>query len=321
MKYRTLGKTGLLVSEIGFGGWGIGGVQNNSLAYGPTDDQESSLALRYAYDSGITFYDTSDFYGYGHSEQLIGKSLKEVRKNIIIATKVGLLTPNGEQNFSPNYIRQTLDESLSRLQTDYVDLYQLHNPPLETLENDSQIMEVLQDLKEEGKIRAIGISVRSPNDGCMVAEHFGFESIQVNFNLVDRRALENGLLDLCARKDIGVIVRTPLCFGFLTGKYSKIDQFSEGDHRNFWSPEQRNKWNEAALFFATVMEEDEKQTLAQFALRFCLSYSQISTVIPGVLQQDHVSENIVASQLGALSEKTLDRLEGFYKENEFFLGR
>lgn len=319
MKYRKLGRTNLEVSEIGFGTWGLGGNVNGAIAYGPTDDQESKLALRHAYGLGVTFYDASDFYGYGHSERLLGEALKDVRHKVVIATKVGLLDASGAQDFSPKHIRQSIEASLKRLQTDYIDLYQLHNPTMEVLSQDETILSTLHSLKKEGKVRALGISLRAPDDGLVAITKFGFKAIQVNFNLVDQRALENGLFDLCEREDVGVIVRTPLCFGFLTGAYSAESKFASSDHRSRWSPRQIARWASAHRLFAAVLVEHEKQTHAQIALRFCLSYRSVSTVIPGMLTKTEVEENVVASQLGPFTETELSKIEQIYQDNTFFV--
>jgi aryl-alcohol dehydrogenase-like predicted oxidoreductase len=319
MKYRQLGQTGLEISEIGFGTWGLGGAVNGAVAYGPTDDQESKLALKRAYELGITFYDTADIYGYGHSERLLGEALKEVRQKIIIATKVGFVDPTGAQDFSAKHIRQSIETSLKRLQTDYVDLYQLHNPPMEALNRDETILATLRSLQKEGKIRAFGISLRSPDDGLAAVSNFGLKAVQVNFNLVDQRAMENGLFDLCQREGVGVIVRTPLCFGFLTGAYSVESQFAESDHRHKWSARQVERWAGAYQLFAAAFVNRHNQTHAQIALRFCLSYPTVSTVIPGMLTTAHVEEDVSASQLGPFSEAERLKMEQIYQDNTFFV--
>ena len=321
MNYRPLGDTGLEVSEIGFGAWGIGGAKNGALGYGPTDDRESAAALTQAYDLGINFYDTSDLYGYGHSERLIGTSLKDVRHKIVIATKVGFQDASGAQDFSPEHIRRALEESLKRLQSDYVDLYQLHSPPMDVFSHDDGILSALHALQHEGKIRAFGISVSSPEDGFVAVTELGFKSIQVNFNLVDQRALKNGLFDLCKKHHVGIIVRTPLCFGFLTGAYSPETKFDANDHRSRWSAEQITRWASAYEVFSSALNVDEEQTHAQIALRFCLSYQGVSTVIPGMLTQKEVEENVVASQLGPLVEMELLGIEKIHENNTFLIRR
>ena len=246
MNYRPLGETGLQVSEIGFGAWGIGGGEA-APAYGTTDDRRSIYALQRAFELGINFFDTADFYGDGHSETLISRALGDHREEIVIASKVGLVDANGAQNFSPGHIRNSVEGSLSRLQTDCIDLYQLHGPPVHLLEEDDSIIATLHDLKEAGKIREIGISVASPEDGLAAVTRFGFRVIQVNFNLVDQRAQEIGLFDLCLQTGAGIIGRTPLCFGFLSGAYSAEAEFQPNDHRSGRSPEQINKWTDGRL--------------------------------------------------------------------------
>ncbi len=321
MKYRKLGSTGLEVSEIGFGAWGIGGLSHGATSYGPTNDEESRLALRLAFDSGITFYDTSDLYGYGHSEKLLGETLKDVRQKIVIASKVGFLEHNGPQDFSPRHIRKSIDLSLQHLRTGYIDLYQLHSPPMDLLERDDSILYTMRSLQREGKIRAIGISVRSPDDGLTAVKKFGVKSIQVNFNLVDQRARENGLFDLAKKENVGIIARTPLCFGFLTGVYSPDSKFNRRDHRSTWSAEQIRRWANANQSFSSVLTRDERQTGAQAALRFCLSYRSISTVIPGMLTREEVRENVLASQLDPFSEVDLLKIKKEYGNNTFFFGK
>ncbi len=320
MQYRELGGTGIKVSEIGFGAWGIGGPSETQPAYGYTDDTESRKALYQSYIDGITFYDTADFYGQGHSEHLIGTALKDVRKEVVIATKVGLMDSAGRQDFSSQYIQTSLDSSLKRLRTDYIDLYQLHIPPIETLKNNDDLENTLRNLKNHGKVRAIGISLRSPNDGLQIINNPTFESIQVNFNLLDQRVLENNLLQVCEEKHIGIIVRTPLCFGFLTGEYKNQETFGTGDHRSSWSASQIETWASAYTKFADLKDQSNPTTPSQTALRYCLSYSAVSTVIPGMLTKDHVIENSAASEMGGFGKENRLLAEQIYNDNSFFLG-
>ena len=319
MHDRLLGSTGLTVSEIGFGAWGIGGVSNGAIGYGPTDDRESLRALRRAFELGMTFYDTAALYGYGHSERLIGTALKDVRARVVLASKVGFLNAEGSQDFSPDRIRTSLEGSLRRLQTDYLDLYQLHDPSLEVLERDDRIMETLQALKREGKIRAVGLTARSPDDALDAIRQFGVSCVQVNFNMLDQRARENGLMTRCLSAHVGLIIRTPLCFGFLTGGYSSESLFDSMDHRSRWPAEQRARWVEGHRVFAGTTQGPA--TAAQAALRFCLSYPAVSTVIPGMLAAQHVEENTVASQLGPLTQSERIAVEKIYTDHQFFVGR
>lgn len=317
MRYRELGGTGITVSEIGFGAWGIGGLAQDASAYGPTDDAVSCRALEKAFEAGVTFYDTAPLYGYGHSEELIGKALGAVRDRIVIASKVGYLDFKGNQDFSPAQLRRSLEGSLARLGTDYLDLFQLHDPPMDLLERDDGVRSTLEKLREEGKIRVAGISTRSPADGLAAVEHLGFKSLQVNFNLVDQRAVEIGLFGACQRRGAGVIARTPLCFGFLTGRYAPGDDYAEGDHRRQWKPEQIRLWAEAYRLFSGELAGDREPSHAQNALRYVLSFPGISSTIPGMLTEGHVAENAPASDLGPFPDQVLARFGEIYRQHEF----
>jgi len=190
------------------------------------------MALETVLDIGITFYDTSDIYGNGHSEKLIGEVFRKVRSKVIIASKVGFLEHAGSQDFSPGYIRKSLDATLARLQTDYLDLYHLHSPSIGDLSDGEAIKQVLNDLCSEGKIRAYGVSSRSPSEAVTAISEHDFHSIQVNFNLIDQRAIEVVLFDFSAREDSGLIGRTPLCFVSLSGNYRPDIKFDERGHRS-----------------------------------------------------------------------------------------
>lgn len=314
MRYRPLGNTGIQVSEVGFGTWGLGGDKGGAVAYGPAQDEDSKKALRFAFERGVTFYDTAALYGFGHSEKLLGEVFENRRADVVIASKVGFLDFVGKQDFSPDHLRQSLDESLERLRSSYLDLYQLHSPPIELLSQDRKILETLLSLHQEKKIRALGISVRSPDEGLLAAD-FPFQAIQVNFNLTDQRALENGFFQKCIVKKIGVIVRTPLSFGFLSGAVSSGETFSGSDHRNRFSPEQRTRWAEAIPLFRQTLGPAEGETPSQSALRFCLSFEAVSSAIPGMLLDSHVEENTRASELPRISPERLQTLAELYRSN------
>lgn len=318
MKYRELGKTGIKVSELGFGTWGIGGTARGAIGYGPTDDEESKAALRRAYELGINFFDTSDLYGYGHSEELIGEAFNDFRHDIIIASKAGFLNFDGLQDFSVQHIKKAFEGSLKRLRTDYIDVYQLHSLPIDLLKGDRTILAALDSLKQDGKIRAAGISVLSPDDGITATKEFDFEVIQVNLNLVDQRTLENGLLDICETEKIGVVIRTPLCYGFLTGAYSANDLFDAQDQRRKWSSQQIERWANAYKVFLENLSYEEQSTGVQLALRFCLSCPGVSTVIPGMLTKEQVGENVASIQAGVLSSEDLRSIVSTYQRNVFF---
>jgi aryl-alcohol dehydrogenase-like predicted oxidoreductase len=321
MNYRNLGSTGLIVSEIGFGAWGIGGGAGGHAAYGPTSDNESINALHAALDAGITLYDTSDLYGMGHSEKLIGQAFQNTRYQVVIATKGGVMNPAGELNFSPVYLREALERSLARLACEYVDLYQLHSLPIEQLEQNDSLLRFLEAIVQEGKVRVVGISARSPWEALVAVVHFGFRSVQVNLSLLDWRAVDCGLLQRSNDLGAGVIARTPLCFGLLTGRYSVTDLSDSNDHRARWPREQLERWISAARLFGDVICSGGEQTASQKALRFCMSFSEVASVIPGMLTPDQVGENIMASELGELSDAEMTAVERIYRENIFMVGK
>ncbi len=314
MKYRQLGDSGLTVSEIGFGTWGIGGT-----AYGSTDDDESRRALRVALEKGITFYDTADLYGDGHAEELLGEVFSgNDRGKIVITTKGGTLPHTTfvmPQDFSSRHITDALEASLKRLKTDYIDLYLLHSPRLEDIEANRSVLDTLEMFKKRGKIKTYGISARTPQDAIKAVEEFGFRIVEVNFNMIDQRAVTNGLFDRANRDGIGVIVRTPLTFGYLAGRLKGNEDFEETDHRKNWPKDQLKRWAKAPELFSFLFE-NSRQTPAQAALRFCLGFDPVSTVIPGMMNVSEVLENAGASDMLPLAQDEIKKVQDIYKENE-----
>ena len=231
MRHRELGKTGLQVSEIGFGAWAVGGNAHGN-SYGPTDDRTSLAAIQRAFELGCNFFDTADVYGHGHSEEVLGQALKEHRDKVIIATKVGGDFYHGppRMNFNPDYIEFALEKSCERLQTDYVDLYQLHNPPVQIIRNET-LFRTLEKLKEKGKIRHYGISIHNPQEGTLAMKMGKPEAIQVMFNIF-RQEARNQLFQAAMENGVGIIAREPLANGFLTGKHNAAETFPEGDIRH-----------------------------------------------------------------------------------------
>jgi aryl-alcohol dehydrogenase-like predicted oxidoreductase len=315
MKYRELGKTGIKVSEIGFGTWGLGG---NS--YGPVDDAVSAAALRAAVELGVTFFDTADLYGDGHSEEVLGRALRDMRGAVVIATKVGTLPHTGfhmPQDFSPGHIVEGVEGSLRRLGTDYVDLLQLHSPPLSVLEGEGRAVKTLESLVRAGKVRAYGISTRSPADAKRAVETQAFPVVQVNFNLIDQRAAECGLFAAARERGVGIICRTPLCFGYLGGKLTGNEAFAGIDHRANWPAGQLKRWAEAPDLFS-FLNDGKERTAAQLALRFCLDHPEISTVIPGMMNPEEVLENLEATDMSPLDGEEMARIRMIYEGHEFY---
>jgi aryl-alcohol dehydrogenase-like predicted oxidoreductase len=320
LKYRPLGRTGLRVSEIGFGAWGIGGRTTGHTSYGDTDDRVSLAALVRARERGITFFDTSSAYGDGRSEELIGKAFIADRLSVVIATKAGYESWDRAQDFSPVAVIRSAENSLRRLRTDYIDLFQLHNAPLALLRSD-EVREALDSLQRAGKIRTWGLSAKSPADALAALAAFDVPVIQANFNMMDVRALVSGLLDEVARRRVGFIARTPLCFGFLTGTIRRDTAFPPGDHRLGWPRAQLDNWIDGAAELLAAVGTPPGRLAAQAALRFCLAFPAISVVIPGILSPREVDENVDASDWEPLPTVSVSTVLGINRRRDFFVRR
>jgi aryl-alcohol dehydrogenase-like predicted oxidoreductase len=318
MNYRRLGSTGIEVSEIGFGAWGIGGATEGLTSYGATDDDVSLAALRRALDVGITFFDTSSVYGYGRSEELIGKALGLDRDRVVIATKAGLTSWNGKPDFSSHAIVRSCELSLARLRCDHVDLLQLHNPDLATIARDD-VIAALARLVRQGKVRAWGLSMQAPADALAALQLIQPATLQVNLNMMDLRALECGLLKVARDRGVGIIARTPLCFGFLSGALQPNTAFPDGDHRRRWSSAQILSWCDGAESVLAAVSRPTGSTATQTALRFCLSFPEVSTVIPGMLKPAEVDENAQASRLGPLPPAAIEAVHALNRKQAFFV--
>lgn len=319
MKYRPLGATGIDVSEIGFGAWGVGGRTAGETSYGDTDDRRSRAALDRAFDLGISFYDTAPAYGDGHSEELIGAAFASRRDRVVIATKAGLDSFSGPADFSPNALRRSLEGSLARLRSSYVDLFQLHNPPSDLFTVSPESYAALEALVRAGKVRSFGVSVKSPADAMTMLARHAIASVQVNLNMLDVRAATAGLFAVAAQKSVGIVARTPLCFGFLSGAVTADTEFPPGDHRRAWSRAQIDRWIEGARTMHAAAAVSADQSCSQAALRFCLSFPAVSTVIPGILSADESAENARASDLGPLSATARDHIVELNRRMDFFV--
>jgi aryl-alcohol dehydrogenase-like predicted oxidoreductase len=316
---RVLGRTGFSVSEIGFGGWAIGGnVYGNS--YGPTDDAESKRAIRRAYDLGCNFFDTADVYGHGHSEELLGAALANVRPHVILATKVGatfynrdvhpllrdrvaemmgtpfdeiapdaVLPVTHDSSFTPAYVRFAVEQSLKRLRTDYLDLLQLHNPPLNLI-SAMDTYGVLEELKLEGKIRAYGVSVHPAEEGLAAVQATMPDTIQIVYN-IGRREPEDALFAAARAANVGIIAREPLANGFLAGRYDVDATWEKGDIR---ARMPRPYVARMVALGQRVRELAEKAQVsaAQLALRFVLDNADVSVVIVGMKTVQQVDDNL-----------------------------
>jgi len=318
MKYRKLGETGILVSEVGFGAWGIGGRTAGATSYGDTDDALSLKALQRALDLGITFFDTSTAYGSGHSEVLIGQAVAGRRDKAVIATKAGYDDWTRPPDFSAAAIRRSAELSLKRLGTDYLDVLQLHNPPSEVLAA-GETREVLDSLAAAGKIRSWGVSAKNPAGAAEALRVMGAPIVQANFNMMDVRVVTEGLLDEVCRRDAAFIARTPLCFGFLTGAIDRSTVFAEGDHRAAWSRPQLDNWIDGARDLISAVSATPGREAVLSALRFCLSFDGVSSVIPGVLHPAEAETNAEASEQGPLPAEIVAKVLAINAERSFFV--
>lgn len=318
MNYRSLGRTGIVVSEIGFGGWGIGGRTVGETSYGDTDDSISLAAIRRAFDRGITLFDTSAAYGNGHSEELIGQALKDVRGKVVLATKAGYEGWDRAPDFSPTAVVASVERSLRRFGTDYIDLLQLHNPPPEALKAPA-LGEALAGLVKGGKLRAWGVSAKGPQDAIEALDVCDAMMVQANFNMMDVRALTGGLLDEVSRRGAGFISRTPLNFGFLSGMIGHAAKFPPGDHRQRWSQAQLAAWVDGAAMLLEAVGASPGEQAVQSALRFCLSFPAVSSTIPGISTPAEADQNAAASQFGALASEQVAAVLEINRRRSFFV--
>ena len=319
MQYIQLGKRGPRVSRIGFGAWAIGGAN-----WGKTDDETSLKALHQAVDCGVNFFDTADVYGWGHSEELIARLIRERGKdNIIVATKAGNdfynATPEDDhgygpirQTYSKEYIIFAAEQSLKRLGVEALDILQLHSPDTDKLEMEEP-WEALAQLKREGKILHAGWSVQSFKETeqahFLDRYHDLIDVIQVRYNLLEREA-EKELFPKAQKYGIGVIVRIPLLFGFLTGKFTPETRFSEDDHRRMnLSPEKMREYFHRLEKVKPLFDRFPDQSMAQVSLRFCISHPATHTVIPGAKTPQQVQENCAAGDLGPIPPEWIPPLD------------
>lgn len=313
MNYRTLGRTNLQVSEIGFGAWAIGGT-----SYGPTQDEESLQALESAWANGVNFFDTADTYGHGHSEELLAKFVKnKPRDKVFIASKAGWDFYHGgnKKNFDADYLRFACEESLKRLNVETLDVYQLHNPSLEIIRR-GEAVGVLENLKMQGKIRFIGISIHTEADGLAAMEDPRVDTLQLVFNLLDQRMAEN-VLPEAVKKNIGVIAREPLACGLLSGKYKLGHEFHKQDHRRRFTPEMLALELEKIEKLRSVLAT-ERLSLPRAALEYVLDMEGVSSVIPGAKTPAQVLENIQASEDPKLRSQESYQLRDLYRRELIF---
>ncbi|MDQ0428745.1 aryl-alcohol dehydrogenase-like predicted oxidoreductase [Planomicrobium stackebrandtii] len=317
MNYRQLGKTEMKISELSFGTWAIGG------SWGNTNDEQSLKALEYAMDKGVNFFDTADVYGDGHSEELLGKATKGKHDKIHIATKFCRAGDiHDPQTYSMEQVSNYAEASLKRLGREQIDLYQIHCPPMEILK-DGSVFEVLDRLKEQGKIRSYGVSVETVEEGLLCLENPNVSSLQVIFNLFRQKPLEE-LLPKALEKNVGILARVPLASGLLTGKFKVDSQFESDDHRNFNRDGEAFNVGEtfAGVEFSKGVElsdqlawiADGRGNRTQAALKWILQQEAITSVIPGFRNVSQAEDNLKALDAKNFSPEEMVQLAKFYKE-------
>jgi aryl-alcohol dehydrogenase-like predicted oxidoreductase len=316
MEYRELGRTGWSVSGISFGTWAIGD------AWGEVDDKESLAALNRAVDLGVNFFDTADVYGDGRSERLLAQLKRDRKEEIIIATKAGRrLNPHVAGGYTGKNITEFIERSLRNLETDSLDLIQLHCPPTEVYYH-PELFSALDDLIEQGKIRNYGVSVERVEEGIKALEYPNIQSVQIIFNIFRQRPAEI-FFDMAKKRKVGILARVPLASGMLSGKMTAQTQFSQKDHRSF------NRHGEAfdrgetfsGIDYWTGLQAIEElralvpegMTMAQFALRWILMFDAVTCAIPGAKRPSQVEENIFAGELPPLSVEIMHSVRKLYE--------
>lgn len=316
MQYRPLGRTGWKISEIGFGAWGIGGD-----AWGPTDDATSLAALHRAIDLGVNFIDTADVYGGGRSERLVAQVRKERREEIIIATKAGRrLNPHVAAGYTRENLTRFVEESLRNLQTEALDLLQLHCPPSEVYDK-SEVFGILDDLTRQGKLRYYGVSVEQVDEALKAITYPNVQSVQIIFNMFRLKPAEQ-FFTAARERQVGILARVPLASGLLTGKLRPDSAFAASDHRSF------NRHGEAfdqgetfsGVDYETGLRAVEElrplvpqgATLAQLALRWILMFPEVTTAIPGAKNPQQAEDNVGAAALPPLNTETMQRVQSIY---------
>ena len=295
MQYRKFGNTDLLVSEIGFGAWAIGGgamIGSTAIGWGDTDDNVSIKAIHTALDAGINFFDTADIYGLGHSEELLGKTIG-IRKDVIIATKVGNVSRNDQftVDYSKEYILKACEISLKKLRREYIDYYQLHSARIQHLQ-EGECIAAMQQLEQQGKIKHWGISLNTfdplPEADFFIQNKIG-NGFQLVLNLLNQKTLP--LLKRSADDGYGVIVRMALQFGMLTGKFDSEVNFSANDHRKNRLTKDVIEASNNALNPVWALCKKYNCSKTQLALSYILSYPEISTIIAGIRTAEQVQLN------------------------------
>ena len=319
MEKRRLGETGVEVSAMGLGCWAIGGpwqFDGRPAGWGGVDDEESVRAARRALELGVTFFDTADVYGCGHSERVLGRALEGRRDGAVIATKFGLLFDEDSRtgsgaDASPGYVRRACEDSLRRLRTDYIDVYQLH-AGAEDAAGAEGVVETLEELVTEGKIRAYGTSVDAPEVARVFAEGRHCASVQTQVNVF---GADEEVLATCEDRSLAAVARSPLAMGLLTGKYAPGKNVPPDDdvrhdtpHWDYFDDAAMEVWTEKIATIRETLTEGGR-TLAQGSLAWIWAKSPVTVPVPGFKTAEQVEENAGAMRFGPLSKGAMDSID------------
>ena len=325
MKYRPLGATELEVSEVAFGVWTMSTEWRIRMT-----EEEGARLLQQALDEGITFFETADIYDQGLGETILARAFPRGRNDIVIATKFGydfytyhpLEEHRGlRQNFNPEYVRYVCEQSLRRLRTDYIDLYQLHNPPLETLQQD-ELFDLLEQLVKEGKVRYYGVALGSDigwsEEGVPSVRERRFSSLQLTYNLLEQEPART-FFPIAEKGKTGLLARTPHASEVLTDKFTDLPAFVSGGngvvHGADWLTEAMEKRRQL-LFLA----QETGRSLAQAAIKFCLAQPTIAAVLPDISDVKDLREYAAAPETPDLTSEELAHIDDLV-QNDFYLER
>ena len=316
MEYRQLGRTPWKVSTISFGAWAIGGT------WGPVEDADSLAALHRALDLGVNFFDTADVYGDGRSERLLAQLKRERQEEFVVATKAGRrLSPHTADGYNRANLTAFVERSLKNLETEALDLVQLHCPPTEVYYR-PEVFGVLDDLVQAGKLRYYGVSVEKVEEALKAIEYPGVQSVQIIFNMFRQRPADLFFQE-AQRKQVGILARLPLSSGMLAGKMQPASQFASDDHRH---GNRQGEWFDRGETFSGVDYNAGLQavealrplcppgwSMAQFAMRWILNFPAVTCAIPGAKRPSQVDENVAAGELPELSEASMQAVQAVYE--------
>ena len=320
MKYRKFGSLDWNVSEIGLGCWQIGAD------WGEVSEDKAKEVLKSSLENGVNFFDTADVYGMGRSEKFVGEFIKSVSERIYVATKAGRqINPHvAEGYYNKELMESYVDQSLSNLNVETIDLLQMHCPPTEVYSSD-HTFDMLDHLVSKGKIQHYGFSVQTVDEALACIKRPNTKSIQVIFNIFRQKPAEK-LFEIAKEKKVAIIVRVPLASGLLTGKFSKDSSFAPDDHRNYningdafdvgetFSGVNFNKALDAVEDLKNILPTEI--TLSQLSLRWILMHDAVSVVIPGAKNKDHVNLNTSSSNINEISS-LMNKISNIYTEYFF----